>query len=97
MDTVIRKDKNLKRVATNIFGDIVKEAYITTWISGGSKEAQEAMERLKDEAESVKSDNEIDIGTREVVIVFTNEKVVSISSSEWGSIENFNLNEAVEF
>lgn len=84
--TATRYDKILTKMAHNIFGDIVKAAYVTTWDIDSKLE--EVVERLdKCEFKCVGS-NKIDYGAETIWIEFTNGKCVEFSNSEWAFIRS---------
>jgi hypothetical protein len=84
---ILKLDKNLTKMAKNIFGvGIVDSAYITTYNYGNSSKV-EIEERLGGDMYKLVKE-EINFDSKNIVIKFTNSKMVYFTNSEWGSISN---------
>ena len=84
--TPIMQDPVLLKKARSIFGNIVMKAYVVTWNFGNGTKS-EIHDRLVFDLYK-KSDRSvgIDVGARQVLLVFENGKSVEIETSEWGHI-----------
>lgn len=79
----VRKSYKLLELAKNVFGDIVEDAWISTW----KDDEQEAKEKLEDEERDVCGGSFFfDLSTEPYFIKFSNGKIVKFSISEWGDI-----------
>jgi hypothetical protein len=87
-----KSNPGLLKKAKALFGeDLVKEAYsISSYPSGNllSKDVEEGrvLNRVTRGEPNTEPDISLDICDGEVVIEFTNGKLVKIETSEWGSI-----------
>ena len=86
--TLIEESKRLKRKAKHIFGDIVDSAYFGAVTDSSMEDYfNNVLYEISDQKNISKDLNVIDIGSIDIVIKFTNGKVVKFNSSEWGDIE----------
>jgi hypothetical protein len=97
MDIIaIKKDEHLMQMATRIFGDIIDGAYICSDSDYRSYKENDLKKELENRR-FVYIEDEIDIGDS-VIIEFVNGHAVYFSSSEWGTIQEINIDsETKEF
>ena len=73
------KSESLLRVANNIFGDIIKDAYIEHF------DTDDLLKLGEDYAE-ISDETELNFDSDTIVLVFNNGKMVKFLSSEWSAI-----------
>lgn len=96
--TVIKYSKVLTKKAKNLFGNTVKQVYISTYDLDSMK--AEIKQRLDHEEYSVRntpSQSELSFDGSTIVIVFTTGVAVKLSSSEWGSISIADTNNMTQW
>jgi hypothetical protein len=83
-------DPILKEIAVNIFGvDMIDDVFSCVNVYRASKD-DEIYRSLEKNLCVVKS-NTIDFDAKDIVIKFRNGKTIHVSSSEWGSIRQFDI------
>ena len=93
---ILREEKDLLKIAKNLFGDIVQSVYYAYWYDKNVniKEYTERFDMY--EKQSSNNDLTIDQDDKTIIIYFTNGKKVIFSNSEWGAMEAFNQEEVKE-
>lgn len=83
---LLKEDKNMTKVAKNIFGDIVNNAYYAEINYSFIPEEETILKLDKLILNSVHKEEEIDQDAKVIVIEFINGKRVIFHNSEWGSM-----------
>ena len=83
----IRKDDILKQMAINIFGDIIEDAYITSFDYINKQQTYDMLKRYTFK----RIEKEIELNSQDIILKFTTGKFVYFTNSEWGTIESINL------
>lgn len=93
METKYVKNENLCKMANNIFGDIVKQAYIEVYYEYGSSFLDDII-RESDEEKIKGFDRQtghtLEWGQSTIVLEFINGNFVEFTNSEWAYMENVN-------
>ena len=87
-ELIFRKSPDLLRTAQAVFGEVVTEAWVSTWFFTGQTNESEALKRLDGQAEScwwLREATEVALDPGVVMLSFSG-RLVRISVSEWGSI-----------
>lgn len=82
METFQIEDKTLTLKVRSLFGDIVETAYIE---SSSIYYMKKEIEKIHNHIKHSKK-RELDVNYCDIVIKFTNGKIISFSISEWGKI-----------
>ena len=87
METVIKKDPVLLKIAKGIFGDIVKQAYVSALVF------ESEIAEVKIQCNTFNYfETEIDLEADPIILTFSNGKNVEFKISEWGSINEVDIN-----
>ena len=96
IEYAIKADRNLLKAAKKLFGNAVSKAYIACSYNKEYQSREEIRETLKRLKYNDEAKDRLDFDGRSIILII-NGKPIELNSSEWGSVYEFNFNEAVEF
>lgn len=96
--SLIKRDKNLLKLAQNIFGsDLVIDAFHCIDDYGDKNYIDKEINDVMITGQIKDDDKEISMESNDIRLVFCNGKIVHFSVSEWGDIQSpYNNEEYVE-
>jgi hypothetical protein len=81
--TAYKRDTLLFQTAQRVFGDIVIDAFITTWDINSSE--KELIERLNNNI-FTDIEDKINYDGKDIILKFVNDRMIVFTGSEWESI-----------
>ena len=94
---LLKRDSALTKKAKDIFGAIVKDAYLIVDIYDNRVDPKEVTESLRNKRDKfVSKENRIDYDGDVIVITFINNRSVFFTNSEWASITTIDINKGRE-
>lgn len=89
-ETKLKESEKLLEAAKSVFGDIIQNAWITTYQLSTSKGSDVNKRLIKNEIDLSVTDRSIDYGCQTIVIQLTNGNKVTFESSEFALITRIN-------
>ena len=95
IEYAIKADKELLKAARKLFGNAVSKAYVACSYNDQYMSKQDAREELKRLKYKEELQGRLDFDGCSIILII-NGKPIELRSSEWGSVSEFNFDEAVE-